>query len=92
MLAVDGDASTCQRLPMPTLSVRSLDQRTYMRLRVRAASRGRSMEEEARQILKTAVLAPERMGDFLVSYFGPNRGAALALPKRTPHAPMTLEP
>lgn len=92
MLAVDGNASTCQRLAMPTLSVRGLDQRTYTRLRVRAASRGHSMEEEARQILKVAVLAPERMGDRLVSYFGPTRGAELALPPRTPHEPMALEP
>jgi antitoxin FitA len=40
---------------MATLTIRNLDERLKGRLRVRAASRGRSMEEEARQILRTAL-------------------------------------
>lgn len=40
---------------MASLTIRSLDERLKARLRVRAASRGRSMEEEARQILRTAL-------------------------------------
>jgi len=42
---------------MATLSIRQLDEKTKMRLRVRAAHHGRSMEEEAREILRS-VLAP----------------------------------
>jgi len=40
---------------MATLTIRNLDDRLKRRLRVRAATRGRSMEEEARQILRTAL-------------------------------------
>lgn len=91
MPAFDVNASTCQHPAMPTLSVRKLDPNTYSRLRVRAASRGHSMEEEARQILRTAVMAPERLGDRITSYFGAKHGAELVLPRRTPHEPPELE-
>ena len=40
---------------MATLTIRNLDERLKGRLRVRAATRGRSMEEEARQILRTVL-------------------------------------
>ena len=40
---------------MASLTVRRLDEDTKARLRIRAAHRGRSMEEEAREILKAAV-------------------------------------
>jgi antitoxin FitA len=40
---------------MATLTIRNLDERLKGRLRVRAANRGRSMEEEARQILRTVL-------------------------------------
>jgi plasmid stability protein len=40
---------------MGTLTIRKLDDRTKAGLRVRAANHGRSMEEEARQILKSAL-------------------------------------
>jgi plasmid stability protein len=45
---------------MATLTIRNLDEHLKVRLRVRAASRGRSMEEEARQILRTALNEPVR--------------------------------
>lgn len=47
---------------MATITVRKLDERTKARLRVRAARHGRSMEEEARILLRAAVKedAPER--------------------------------
>ena len=44
---------------MATLTIRNLDERLKGRLRVRAASRGRSMEEEVRQILRTALSESE---------------------------------
>lgn len=40
---------------MASLTIRDLDDDTKERLRVRAAKRRRSMEEEARQILREAV-------------------------------------
>jgi antitoxin FitA len=42
---------------MATLTIRKLDQKTKTRLRVRAAHHGRSMEEEAREILRWALTA-----------------------------------
>jgi plasmid stability protein len=42
---------------MGTLTIRRLDDRTKVGLRVRAANHGRSMEEEARQILNSAIAA-----------------------------------
>jgi plasmid stability protein len=43
---------------MATLTIRQLDEKTKTRLRVRAAHHGRSMEEEAREILRLALIAP----------------------------------
>jgi antitoxin FitA len=40
---------------MATLTIRNLDESLKQRLRVRAASRGHSMEEEARHILHAAL-------------------------------------
>jgi antitoxin FitA len=40
---------------MASLTIRNLDERLKVRLRVRAASLGRSMEEEARHILRAAL-------------------------------------
>lgn len=37
---------------MPTLTIRNLDESLKSRLRIRAAAKGRSMEEEVRQILR----------------------------------------
>ena len=41
---------------MATLTIRDLDETLKRSLRIRAASRNRSMEEEARQILRAALL------------------------------------
>jgi len=40
---------------MATLTIRQLDEKTKTRLRIRAAHHGRSMEEEAREILRSAL-------------------------------------
>ena len=46
---------------MASLTIRNLDDSVKRQLRVRAAERGRSMEEEAREILRDAVgAAPAR--------------------------------
>jgi len=68
---------------MASLSVRKLDDETVALLRIRAAHHGVSMEEEARQILKRAVAAPERLGDLAIRLFNPAYGdEELKLPKR----------
>jgi plasmid stability protein len=43
---------------MATLTIRNLDDPLKIRLRLRAAARNRSMEEEARQILRAALQEP----------------------------------
>jgi plasmid stability protein len=43
---------------MGTLTIRQLDDSVKAKLRVRAAEHGKSMEEEAREILRQAVAAP----------------------------------
>jgi plasmid stability protein len=40
---------------MASITIRNLDERTKARLRVRAARNGRSMEEEARRLLRAAL-------------------------------------
>ena len=47
---------------MASITIRRLDESTKARLRVRAAQNGRSMEEEAREILRAA-LAERRTGE-----------------------------
>jgi plasmid stability protein len=43
---------------MATLTIRDLDESLKRELRIRAASRNRSMEEEVRQILRAALSEP----------------------------------
>jgi plasmid stability protein len=40
---------------MASITIRNLDEKTTARLRVRAAQHGRSMEEEARTLLRAAL-------------------------------------
>jgi plasmid stability protein len=44
---------------MATLTIRELDASVEEQLRARAAEHGRSVEEEAREILRSAVAKPE---------------------------------
>ena len=50
---------------MSSILIRRLDEPTKARLRQRAARHGRSMEEEAREILRTALAASDRKPDLL---------------------------
>jgi plasmid stability protein len=68
------------------LSIRNLDEETRRRLRIRAAQHGRSMESEARAILKEAVRSPEQSGGLfstLLDRFGAIGGVELNLPPRS---------
>lgn len=79
-------------IPVASLSIRNLDATTKKRLRVRAAENGRSMEAEARTILKAAVDAAPRSGDnpeenlydAIRRIVEPIGGVELELPPREP--------
>ena len=66
---------------MASITIRNLDDDVKRRLRVRAAGNGRSMEEEARLILREAVgckLGSQDLASIIRSYFGPSNGVDLA--------------
>ncbi len=73
---------------MASITIRNLDNEVKTRLRVRAASNGRSMEEEARRILAEAVereTAPVKgLGTAIHELFQPFGGVELELPPREP--------
>src|SRR6266852_4357817 len=48
---------------MASITIRQLEENTKRKLRMRAALHGRSMEQEAREILKTALNQPEEQPD-----------------------------
>jgi plasmid stability protein len=71
---------------MAAITIRGLDEAVKARLRLRAARHGRSMEEEARQILKIG-LATESGGqpnlaDSIRRHMEPIGGIELRLPRR----------
>lgn len=60
---------------MASLTIRNLDDALKARLRIRAARCGCSMEEEARRILRHALVeepGPMNLADLARSLFGPN--------------------
>ena len=72
---------------MASITIRNLDDDVKTRLRVRAASHGRSMEEEARLILREAVgrkPSSRNLASIIRAHFGPSRGVDLELPSREP--------
>ncbi len=72
---------------MSNLTIRNLDDIIKAGLRLRASKHGRSMEEEALQILKQAVLSPvteKGLGSRIHSRFAAIGGVELTLPQRTP--------
>lgn len=73
---------------MATLTIRQLDEKTKTRLRVRAAHHGRSMEEEAREILRSALRASpavtESLSEAIRKRFAAFGGLELTLPRRDP--------
>ena len=74
---------------MANISIRKLEDNVVNRLRVRAAGHGVSMEEEVRQIIRRAVAAPERLGDFAVLVFSPGYGnEEFVLPEREHAGPI----
>ena len=73
---------------MASITVRNLDDELKRRLRVRAAENGRSMEQEAREILKHALEEEEvpvrNLGSAIRARFAPLGGVELEIPPRQP--------
>lgn len=72
---------------MASITIRKLDDGVKTRLRVRAANNGRSMEEEARNILREAVErepAPRNLAEAIRARFAPLGGVEMDLPVREP--------
>ena len=73
---------------MASLTIRNLDDPLKARLRIRAATNGHSMEQEAREILRAALnREPPRSGnlyDAIRACFTDSGGVELELPPREP--------
>ena len=72
---------------MASITVRNLEDSVKARLRMRAAERGRSMEEEVRVILRDAVRSrtePDNLAQAIRARFAPLGGVELQLPPRDP--------
>lgn len=73
---------------MASMTIRNLDEDLKHRLRIRAAAHGRSMEEEARDILRAALSEPSResqnLAEAVMKRFGTVGGVELELPPREP--------
>ena len=73
---------------MATMTIRNIDDQLKARLRVRAAMHGRSMEDEARDILRSALSREPGSGQTLVDAIRARvalvGGAELDIPARGP--------
>jgi len=76
---------------MASILIRKLDDRTKARLRVQAAHHGHSMEEEAREILCSALnqrrVPSENLALAIRRKFSALGGVELKLPERAPMRP-----
>jgi len=74
---------------MPSITIRNLEADTKRRLKIRAAMNGRSMEQEAREILKSALTRSSKkkanVAERIREIFGPLGGVAV---ERLPHEPL----
>ena len=73
---------------MASITVRNLEENLKHRLKVRAAQNGRSMEQEAREILNTELArptqAPQDLFKAIREIFEPLGGVDLQIPPREP--------
>ena len=71
---------------MASITIRRLDDGVKAKLRLRAASHGRSMEEEAREILRTGLSTKRfsrlNLAESIRRHIEPLGGVELALPPR----------
>jgi plasmid stability protein len=76
-------------LTMAGITIRQLPEATKRKLRIRAAEHGRSMEQEAREILKSELSKteeeqPKDLGKAIRDIFAPFGGVELQIPPREP--------
>ena len=72
---------------MASITIRNLDDGVKRRLRLQAAEHGRSMEEEARVILREAMAfetTPDNLVRAIRARFAPFGGVELTAPPRAP--------
>lgn len=73
---------------MASITIRNVDESLKRRLRMRAAAHGRSMEEEARDILRSALatdMPPKaKLADAIRARFAPLGGVDLSSAPREP--------
>jgi plasmid stability protein len=73
---------------MASMTIRDIDERLKAKLRLRAAHHGHSMEEEAREILRTALSTPRSANGSLVdsirARMAPLGGVELKIAPREP--------
>ena len=72
---------------MASITIRKLEETTKHKLRLRAARHGRSMEHEAREILKAGVSQAEEqpdLGEAIRRRFAKYGGVDLKIPPREP--------
>ena len=78
---------------MASITVRNLEESLKRRLRVRASGNGRSMEQEAREILRAALdedaAPPSNLGTAIHQLFRPFGGVEMEI---TPREPMREPP
>ncbi len=79
-------ASNASNAIIADMAALQLDQKTKTRLRVRAAHHGRSMEEEAREILRSALTTSSRtkgnLAEAIRRRFASFGGIEISLPQR----------
>jgi len=73
---------------MASITIRKLPENTKRRLRIRAARNGRSMEQEARELLELGLARddaePVSLGEAIRRRFAPLGGVDLKIPPRGP--------
>src|ERR1700684_605418 len=73
---------------MASITIRKLPENTKRRLRIRAARNGRSMEQEARELLEAGLARadsePKNMGEAIRKIFAPLGVVDLKIPPRGP--------
>ena len=73
---------------MASITIRQLPENTKRKLRIRAAQHGRSMEQEAREILKSVLKEqekpPKNLAEAIRRRFAPLGGVELEIPPRGP--------
>ncbi len=71
---------------MASITIRRLPETTKRKLRMRAARNGRSMEQEARELLEAGLARadsePENLGEAIHRIFAPLGGVDLKIPPR----------